>query len=554
MGGQRSPATIIGTYIYISRNLNLRTVLLLLLPMRSSDHSAGRRCVVEPPMVSSNHQRRKRKRAAPLVLAIISGCLAAPTGSGLCDAFHIQPHHFRRPPYQSNLESQPYRYTPNAFNKSQRSTHLFMTNNEVDDSDGSIVGASLLFAGTAIGAGMIALPAETVGAGFIPSVAGLLSCWVFTYITSLVTLEASWLASSSTTSKSEQNNEGGGAGFLSISQSLGLPGEILTASLFWFLLTAIIVAYTAEGGQLISQFLKEVVSTDVTPAIGSFIFATFFASLATYGTSQVDAINRIFVSGLCVAFIGLVVVGLPMVKGSNLLYADWSMVYPPVISIGILSFGAQNVVPTLLQYLNYDALKTRKAILFGSLMPLILYTAWEAIFLGVIDTSNVDGNQMEVVSVLGQVGGPVVTDLVQVFSLCAIGSSMAGVSVSLVDFFQDAINILSKNESPIERQLPDSIKTRAFSAALALGPPVILAYAFPDIFLKALEEAGLLGGVSLYGILPAISILSLRRSSLKDGNDEQTEMPGRLGGGDVALIAIVAISSALVLPEIRDLL
>eukprot|EP00571_Detonula_confervacea_P002846 CAMPEP_0172329452 /NCGR_PEP_ID=MMETSP1058-20130122/60889_1 /TAXON_ID=83371 /ORGANISM="Detonula confervacea, Strain CCMP 353" /LENGTH=378 /DNA_ID=CAMNT_0013046625 /DNA_START=1403 /DNA_END=2539 /DNA_ORIENTATION=+ len=355
----------------------------------------------------------------------------------------------------------------------------------------------------------------------------------------------------------------GGGGFLSFSRALGVPGEILTASLFWFLLTAIIVAYTAEGGQLISQFLKEVASTDVTPAIGSLIFATFFASLATYGTSRVDAINRVFVFGLVATFIGLVGFALPMVNGSNLLnHSDWNRVYPKVISLGILSFGAQNVVPTILQYLNYDALKTRQAILFGSLMPLILYTIWEAVFLGVIDVSNADGNKMEVVSVLGQVGGPVVTDLLEVFSLCAIGSSMAGASVSLVDFIEDAINILSKNELPNESDsLPISgedspsgtLRTRLLAAALALGPPVILAYAFPDIFLAALEEAGLLGGVSLYGILPALSILSLRRSSTK-GASSQTTMPGRLVGGDVALIALVVVSSALVLPEIRDLL
>jgi len=38
-----------------------------------------------------------------------------------------------------------------------------------DTEEGSVIGASLLFAGTAIGAGMLALPAETAAAGFFPS-------------------------------------------------------------------------------------------------------------------------------------------------------------------------------------------------------------------------------------------------------------------------------------------------------------------------------------------------------------------------------------------------
>lgn len=201
--------------------------------------------------------------------------------------------------------------------------------------------------------------------------------------------------------------------------------------------------------------------------------------------------------------------------------------------------------------------------MFGSLLPLLLYTIWEAIFLGIVDASTVadGGSNMEVVAVLGQIGGTDVTDLVEVFSICAIGSSMAGASVSLVDFFQDAIGILSIKRGPYDEKeqvskeednLTD--KSRLLAAFLALGPPVILAYAFPDIFLVALEEAGLLGGVSLYGIIPALSIISLRRSSSNANVDSKTLiMPGRLEGGDVALFALVAISSGLVLPELLRL-
>ncbi|KAL3763684.1 hypothetical protein ACHAW5_004836 [Stephanodiscus triporus] len=439
---------------------------------------------------------------------------------------------------------------------------------------GSVLGASLLFAGTAVGAGAVALPAETADAGFGPSAFGLFLCWAYTYVTSLVTLEASWLSSSSSSgaaasssARGDDHGGGGGAGFLSISRmSLGPTGEAITAALFWFLLTAIIVAYTSEGGALISRIGKVFASADIDPAFGSSLFAAPFACLAVRGTSGVDAVNRVFVFGLVVAFVGLVVIGLPNVEVSNLTnIADWGNVYPRVISIGILSLGAQNVVPTLLQYLDYNTMKTRSAILLGSLLPLVLYTIWEAIFLGVVDPSNADGTKVEAMAVLGRVGGSVAYDLAEVFSFCAIGSSMAGASVSLVDFFQDGINMLksggdslngvssysSSEEGSLEA---GNLKSRILATALALGPPVVLAYAFPDLFLVALEEAGLLGGVSLYGIIPAISILSLRHKSSSEVTNGRTEMPGRLGGGNFALIALVAVSLALVFPEIRKLL
>jgi len=340
-------------------------------------------------------------------------------------------------------------------------------------------------------------------------------------------------------------------------------GEAITASLFWFLLTAIIVAYVSEGGTLISR------AAGVDPAVGSLLFATPFAYLAIRGTSGVDVVNRIFVLGLVSSFVGLVGFGLPNVEVSNLTErADWGAVYPRVISIGILSLGAQNVVPTLLRYLDRDPLRTRTAILFGSLLPLILYAVWEAIFLGVVvDPSSADaadGTGVEAMAAMGQVGGKAASDLVGAFSFCAVGSSMAGASVSLVDFIQDGIHVLSGGDwasgvsspssSGEDSRVGKNLESPTLAAALALGPPVILACAFPDMFLVALEEAGLLGAVSLYGVIPAISILSLRHNSSSEVTNRRAEMPGRLGGGDFALIALVAVSLALVLPEIRELL
>ncbi len=185
---------------------------------------------------------------------------------------------------------------------------------------------------------------------------------------------------------------------------------------------------------------------------------------------------------------------------------------------------------------------------------MFLYTIWETVFLGIIDASTVDSNSMEVVNVLGQIGGTTMTDLVELFSICAIGSSMAGASVSLVDFFVDALGLLSKDGSTSKTEKMQAVHnntvgtgTRTIAAIFALVPPVLISYAFPDVFLTALEEAGLLGGVSLYGILPALCLLSLRSA---DNSSETKAMPGRLGGGKATLFALLTISSALVLPEI----
>ena len=122
--------------------------------------------------------------------------------------------------------------------------------------------------------------------------------------------------------------------------------------------------------------------------------------------------------------------------------------------------------------------------------------------------------------------------------------------LSLVDFFVDAIGLMPNEEPKLisEQTIQGS---RVIAAALALGPPLLISYAFPDVFLTALEQAGLLGGVSLYGLLPALCLLSLRSN---DSSSQIESMTGRLGGGNNTLFAILAISAALILPEIAHLL
>ena len=224
--------------------------------------------------------------------------------------------------------------------------------------------------------------------------------------------------------------------------------------------------------------------------------------------------------------------------------------------MGILSFGAQNVVPTLLKYLGSNATRTRRAVLLGSLIPLVMYSLWEAVFLGnvpmIAGSSGVD--RMQVVNALGS-GAANLQVLLDTFSACAIASSMAGAAVSLVDFFADGLAAAGAADgSGKEEGSRALLGQRWLAAGLALVPPLGLSFAYPDAFLGALENAGLLGGVSLYGVLPAIAVLNLRRQRCmqEDGQGcvAGEGMPGRLWGGDLGLGAILLSSVALLLPEL----
>jgi amino acid permease len=208
-------------------------------------------------------------------------------------------------------------------------------NDQTIAEEGSVFGTALLLAGTAVGAGMLARPAETAQSGFAPSVVSLLQCWAFTFITSLFVLETSW------TVMRDPSKEG--SGFLSITRStLGPVGEIVTYLLFWFLLSSIVIACTSEGRELLSEFVQESLGTSafgtiLSPQIGSAVFMAFFVSLSIFATKRVD-INREPCLGVWpdMHLRGSSRYWLPQIDTTLLSRANWGAIYPEVLSIGIL--------------------------------------------------------------------------------------------------------------------------------------------------------------------------------------------------------------------------
>ena len=108
---------------------------------------------------------------------------------------------------------------------------------------------------------------------------------------------------------------------------------------------------------------------------------------------------------------------------------------------------------------------------------------------------------------------------------------MAGTSVSLVDFLEDALPSFSYSSSDTTTSATSSdsdsmtiatsttstgSRQRFIAVLLALGLPLGFACAYPRAFLGALENAALIGGVSLYGIVPALVVLRLRSLGVAD--------------------------------------
>lgn len=231
-----------------------------------------------------------------------------------------------------------------------------------------LIGAILLIAGTTVGAAMLAVPVTTGMAGFIPSLFVMIGVWLFMMLTAFYFLEVTLRF------KGETN-------FISmIRLTLGRWGEVLGWLIYLLLLYALVSAYIV-GGSLILQ-----VTFDLSKSIWPWIQVLFFGLFLYFGVHRVDWLNRVFMIGLALGYVGMTYMGIGHVSLEKLSFMHGEKV---IAAIGVIltSFGYHIIIPTLTNYLKHDVKKLSLAIFIGSLLPLLVYILWQIMVLGIIPIS-----------------------------------------------------------------------------------------------------------------------------------------------------------------------
>lgn len=357
---------------------------------------------------------------------------------------------------------------------------------------GSLVGAVLLIAGCCIGAGMLGLPVISALAGFKPSLLMFLVSWLFMTTTALLLLEVNiWFSAE--------------VSIISMAgRTLGIGGKILSWLCFMFLFYALGVAYIAGSGELIANFMQEVVHVTIPNWVGSFVISLLFGLFVYLGTRAVDLFNRALMAGLITTYVLLVALGASHVESTNLQFVDWSAA-TFVLPVMIISFGFHNLIPSLSTYLQWDVKRLRLAILCGSALALSVYIVWEWLILGLVPIQK-NGDFQQVLSegemathfLKEAVGSSWVLNVAQYFAFFAIVTSFLGNSLSFVDFLADGLRIKKNRWGKL------------CLCILVIAPPFIFSLVYPHIFLSALNYAGAFGAVILFGILPALMVWSGR--------------------------------------------
>ncbi|WP_087112452.1 aromatic amino acid transport family protein [Parendozoicomonas haliclonae] len=374
-----------------------------------------------------------------------------------------------------------------------------------------LLGATMIVAGTTIGAGMLALPIISYGLGFPLLIALLLLCWVFMAFAATLTLDVN-LATGT-----------GNSLFVMARKTLGRPGRFICLLATSFLFYALLAAYIAGGGEQIAAYISAYSYTaNHSPGFFSTsgwamcLFVLIFGTIASIGAHNVDACNRLLFFCMLATFLISLVLLAPDVQLSNLYggalnkgnpYEGSAEDHTLVAALAVLpviftSFGYHGSIPSLIAYANANRPQLQKVFIFGSLLPLVLYLLWLGVTLGQLDneTLAIIAREGSVASLIEQLVNLQPNDtlpissVIHIFTNLALVTSFLGVGLGFFDFIHSVIGSHS----------------RALTAVAVFTPPLLIALYLPGAFVTALSFAALALAV-LAILLPAAMALKLRK-------------------------------------------
>ncbi|MEZ8380043.1 amino acid permease [Vibrio splendidus] len=329
-----------------------------------------------------------------------------------------------------------------------------------------MMGSSLIIAGTALGAGMLAIPMVLAQFGLLyGTLLMVLICFGTTYA-ALLLLEATIKA-------------GGGLGLNSIARkTLGKQGQLLTNGLLYALLICLLMAYILGAGDLLSKLLSNF-GVELTATTSQVVFTLLAGAVVASGTGVIDKLNRALFFVMLASLFTTMVFLAPSMTQENLMQVTSHDHVDLIKTSAILftSFGFMVVIPTLVSY-NHEATdkQLRNMVIVGSLIPLVCYLCW--LFAVVGNLSEEQFRSFKNVSDLMaafEAQSPWVGNVLSTFTGLALLTSFFGVAMSLFNQNKDMFN-------------QNTAVTYCISFILPLAGSLLAA----DKFLQVLNYAGII--------------------------------------------------------------
>lgn len=325
-----------------------------------------------------------------------------------------------------------------------------------------VIGATLLVAGTSIGAAMIAMPITGAKVGFIGSLILLFIVGFVMYYMAQINLEII----------REDTND------YNITKIVGsIIGKktqaIYTISIL-VLLMSLLVAYIAGIGEIIST-ISSIDYVNVVLSLGIILFISLSVS-----HKLLDYYNRIaFSCKVCTIAVMAIIIS-PHVEIDNLINSSYFNINNistlSVMPIFVTSFGFHGSIPFIYKLLDNNVNLYRKATAYGSIITIIVYILWFVLTFGVINYNDLvqsNGGLSDFI-LLFNLNSTLLSNSIKAFALLGILTSLFGVAVGVYDFIESFF--VNKN--------------RIIIAAITFLCPMLLCLFGRDLFIQALGYAG----------------------------------------------------------------
>ncbi|KAL1814187.1 hypothetical protein ACET3Z_024252 [Daucus carota] len=414
----------------------------------------------------------------------------------------------------------------------------------------SFWGAVGLIIGTAVGPGMLGLPAATIKSGPLPSTIAIILSWIYVITSTLIVAELSFAVM--------EEDDVAEVSFTALAtKTLGSRIGSFVALVYASFIFSLLVACVSGIGSIISQLIPR-----LNPLIAHVLFPFVAGAMICLLPFKVtDTANRLLCFIMLCSITSLVAVGLSMERSSLLgsfLHASWSVSsILPAIPVTVLTLGFHVITPFICKIAGNTVHEARKAILLGGFVPLVMVLSWNLIVLGLVGPNHASIHK-DPISLLLSVNPSALT-AVQAFAFSALATSFIAYAISFPKQVIDTIDmiLLGSNRSQEAKSqshrgsaengggtvgFVTSVPRLGFSllqsmvVPLVLASPVLVASFCNSTFSAALDFAGIYANCFLFGILPPVMAYIYKTS-------KKHRSLSSFFGGDVTLLALVCIAT-----------
>lgn len=401
----------------------------------------------------------------------------------------------------------------------------------------SLLGGTMIIAGTLIGGGMVAIPIATAGLWYYRSLFVLIYSCFCMICSGLMLVEANL-------------HYPLGASFdTMVKDLLGKNWNIITGVTISFVLYTLVYAYITLGGGITNNILDTITGTETNfQPLGGLIFCLVLALCVWISTKAIDRASVVLIIAMVISFIAMITglmehisfdflanisAQLPATEGE----ANYWPYFFFALPVCLTSFCFHGTAPSMVMYYQKDSKLIQKSVIWGSAIAFVVYSLWLTAVQGnlpreaFLEINQADDNVMAMIAELSRyVSIKILHQLINFFTYVAIISSFLGASLGLFDYIADLLSIKNTRIG------------RFKTACITFLPPLVASFLFPFGFVTAISYVGFAAAIWSI-IVPALMVLKSRKRF--------PDAPYRVFGGKflvyfILLFAVITLASQLI--------